>query len=282
MSGHTSYRQRHTMAPGVVASATAYASAGQERGWHRGLPSPWLTFIVSIDGPVRVSGTVADHASFEETAADAFDVIVAGLHPVAAVVEQPERQAGVQLAVHPLAASAVLGCRAADLLSAGDHGDAVLGRAASELRDRVAARQSDEQRLDVVQSWVRERVRSSRPRVVRPEVVRAWEVILGSGGRARISEVARDVALSPRQLRTLVERELGITPKQLARAVRFDAAVAALTSGGAVADVAARTGYADQAHLAREFNQMAGCAPTVWLAEECRNIQDGGHRNRPE
>ena len=49
-----------------------------------------------------------------------------------------------------------------------------------------------------------------------------------------------------------------------------------------LAQIAAEGGYADQAHLTREFRQMAGCTPTQWLAEERRNIQDGGHRNRPE
>ncbi len=41
-------------------------------------------------------------------------------------------------------------------------------------------------------------------------------------------------------------------------------------------------GYADQSHLTREFRQMAGCSPTQWLVEERRNIQDGGHANRPD
>jgi AraC-like DNA-binding protein len=77
--------------------------------------------------------------------------------------------------------------------------------------------------------------------------------------------------------------EIGMSPKQLARAFRFDNVIARLADGaGTLADVAAATGYADQAHLTREFHQMAGCTPTQWLAEERRNIQDGGHRNRPD
>jgi AraC-like DNA-binding protein len=219
---------------------------------------------------------------FEASSATSYEVVVAGLHPVAAVVEQPARQAGVQLALHPLAAPAVLGCRAADLVTAGDHGHEVLGDAARTLHEQVACAAGEQERLDVVQSWVRRRIDSSRPRALRPEVTHAWDLLAGSRGATRIEDVARDVTLSTRQLRVLVEREVGLSPKQLARSFRFDAAIAALTSGASLAEVAVTAGYADQAHLAREFRQMVGCPPTTWLREERRNIQDGGHRNRAE
>lgn len=37
--------------------------------------------------------------------------------------------------------------------------------------------------------------------------------------------------------------------------------------------VALECGYYDQAHLTREFCDMAGCLPSRWVAEELRNIQ---------
>ncbi len=44
-----------------------------------------------------------------------------------------------------------------------------------------------------------------------------------------------------------------------------------------LAAVALDTGYSDQAHLSREFVRFAGVPPRRWVAEEFRNIQDGGH-----
>jgi AraC-like DNA-binding protein len=276
------YRRRPGLLPGAVVSAVSYESRGIEPGEHRGLPSPWITFIVSVEGPVRTMGTVADPGPFDPTRATAYDVIVAGLHPVAARVEQPARQAGVQLAVHPLAAPAVLGCRAVELQGQGDHGHEVLGRAAVELHERVASDPDAELRLDTVQDWVRAQSERRGPSV-RPEVARAWQLIEAHGGRCRVEDVARDVALSPRQLRTLMRAELGVSPKQLCRSFRFDHVIAHLAAGRSnLATVAALTGYADQSHLTREFQQMAGCTPSHWLVEERRNIQDGGHTNRPD
>ncbi len=283
MGAATLYRRRDDLLPGAVVSAVAYTSTGMPSGSHRGLPSPYLTFIVSVDQPVRVSGTVADGAVFDPSVATAFDVIVAGLHPVAARVEQPTDQAGVQLAVHPLAARSVLGCRAAELLGPGDHGEEVLGTSARELHDRVGSEDTDRARLDVVERWLRARVADERRSGVRPELWRAWRLAESSRGRCRVEDLAREVQLSPRQLRALMVAELGLSPKELCRLFRFDHVIARLAEGAVgLAEVAARAGYADQSHLTREFRQMAGCSPTTWLAEERRNIQDGGHRNRPD
>ncbi len=277
------FRHRDDLLPGAVVSACAYQTSGQPEGEHRGLPSPWVTFIVSVDGPVRVSGTVEDGDRFDASRATSYDVCVAGLHPVAARVEQPSEQAGVQLALHPLAAPALLGCRAAELVGPGDHGHEVLGRAAAELHDRVGSRTDGEGRLDVLQRWLRERSDQGRGASVRPELVRAWQLLQDSGGRCGVDELARQVLLSPRQLRALMVAETGLSPKRLGRQFRFDTVIARLTEGtSGLAEIAVAAGYADQAHLTREFRQMAGCSPTQWLAEERRNIQDGGHRNRPD
>jgi AraC-like DNA-binding protein len=276
------YRHRDGILPGAVVSAVAYEASGLTPGAHRGLPSPYLTFIVSVDGPVRVSGSVADGDRFVAQRAESYDLVLAGLHPVASLVEQPEAQSGVQLALHPLAARALLGCRAAELLGPADHGRDVLGRVAEELHDRVATETEADARLDVVEGWLRSRAAAADRGRIRPELVRAWQLIARTGGRCRVEELAREVMLSPRQLRELMVTELGVSPKQLCRRFRFDAVIARLASGaGTLADVAAEVGYADQAHLSREFRQMAGCSPSRWLAEEGRNIADGGHRNRP-
>jgi AraC-like DNA-binding protein len=283
--GADHYRHRDDLlpeAPGVVAAACAYQSSGLPEGDHRGLPSPWVTFIVSVDRPVRVCGTVQEGGGFDPARATSYDVCVAGLHPVATRVEQPSEQAGVQLSLHPLAVPALLGCRAAELVGQGDHGHEVLGAAARELHERVGSAAQAADRLDVVQQWLRDRVDHRRWSEMRPELVRAWELLQASGGRHRVEDLARDVQLSPRQLRALMVAETGASPKQLAREFRFDAAVGLLADGSrTLAEIAAETGYADQAHLTREFRQMAGCSPSQWLAEERRNIQDGGHRKRP-
>jgi len=64
--------------------------------------------------------------------------------------------------------------------------------------------------------------------------------------------------------RTLHRRSLaafGYGPATLRRVLRFRRALALLRAGVAPADVAARTGYADQPHLSREVRAFAGASP---------------------
>jgi transcriptional regulator GlxA family with amidase domain len=69
-----------------------------------------------------------------------------------------------------------------------------------------------------------------------------------------------------------------LSPKELAGVVRFDRAKRLLRAPGrpTLAEVAAVCGYYDQPHLAREWRELAGTAPSVWLADdELSFVQDG-------
>ena len=59
-------------------------------------------------------------------------------------------------------------------------------------------------------------------------------------------------------------------PKLAARVIRFQRSRELLASPGrpGLADIALACGYYDQAHLTRDWRELAGCSPTVWMAEE--------------
>lgn len=80
------------------------------------------------------------------------------------------------------------------------------------------------------------------------------------------SSVAEIVTLSgqsPRQIQRWFTREIGIPPRRYIRLLRFRAAMMGLASDGvSMAHQAADGGYADQAHMARDFRLLAGTAPS--------------------
>jgi AraC-like DNA-binding protein len=275
--------------PGYVASTVGYgplpraapADRGDEQRIHRGLPSPYLTVIVSLAGPVVTGTTEADALEGDPVR---LGVLVGGLAQRPSYVVPDPQQCGVQLAVHPLAARALFGLPAAALPEVGDGID-LLGRGVSELRERLVATRTWPARFALVEEQLRQRLDVRSPGRVRPEVVEAWRWMAWCRGAGTMSGLARHVSLSPRQLSTLFAREVGMSPKQVSRLMRFDhakqriARIVAEGRGLDLTDVALTCGYYDHAHLDRDFSQYTGTSPTGWLAEERRNIQARGHRN---
>lgn len=261
-------------APGVT-SMTGYRGLALPETVHRGLPSAALTFIVSLDAGVQAADTLAGLSVARPT-----PVLLAGLRTRASRVQQRRGQAGVQLAVHPLASRALFGMPAAELTGADFDAAAVLGGGLADLHGRVSDAAGWAQAFSAVAGYLRAAHRDTT--APRPEIAHAWWLLEHHGGRIRVGALADRVGLSPRHLTTLFRREVGQTPKTVAELMRFTGArtrIAAAARAGRVdlAAIAVGTGYSDQAHLTREFSRFAGIAPRRWLAEEFRNIQDGGH-----
>jgi AraC-like DNA-binding protein len=278
---------------GALVTAVGYETVGAEPRDHRGLPSPFLTFIVTLDAPVVIAEAGGERG---------LDVVVAGLTTEVERVKMPSRQTGLQAAVHPLAARRLFGMPAAELARLSLEGEDVLGRAAPRLRERLAEAPGWDERFAIFGEEMGLAAAAGddeRPRGVgrrgglrsasslvggpRPEVVEAWRLLTATRGRIRIEALAERVYLSRRRLSTLFAAEFGLTPKEAARTMRFTHSVARIgegVRGGALdlAGVAAECGFADQPHLDREFREFAGTSPSGWIAEEFPNIQAGGHR----
>ena len=153
-------------------------------------------------------------------------------------------------------------------------GPTVLGVPAHELRDQrvpleaiwgpaVSRRLNERIATDphpgrTLEAAVGERVRDSDGSARQiAEVVR----LLRSG--RRVADVAERVGLSERQLHRRSMDAFGYGPKTLARILRFSRAVDLALDGADPVDVAARSGYADQAHLAREVKSLARVSLTA-------------------
>ena len=82
------------------------------------------------------------------------------------------------------------------------------------------------------------------------------------GGQISMDELADAASLSPRQFRRICLERTGLSPKHLARVLRFRQA-AKYASGHHAdwADIAVASGYYDQAHLINEFKELAGVSP---------------------
>jgi len=107
------------------------------------------------------------------------------------------------------------------------------------------------------------------------QAVLAARRVMATGGEVSIAALATEAALSPRQFRRRFTAAVGISPKELARIWRLRrCAIAALDASSPEtarwAELAAAHGFADQAHLVREFRHLLGLPPTAFARQFAR------------
>ncbi|WP_237706750.1 helix-turn-helix transcriptional regulator [Kribbella flavida] len=158
------------------------------------------------------------------------------------------------------------------------------GRAPSLLG--VPAREVLDQRVPLAELWSARRVRRLADRVgtaADPAVALedaaselfdqapdplTTHVLRGVRRGLGVPELAAGVGLSERQLHRRCLDAFGYGPKMLDRVLRLNRALDRARSGSPLAEVAARTGYADQAHFSRDVKALTGVPPRVLLAPE--------------
>ena len=167
------------------------------------------------------------------------------------------RVAGVRLA--PGGAPPLLGVDAAALLDASIPIEEVWGDAGKRFAERLDAHAD---RTGVLLSALASRA----PAAAAPDPIVRAAVSRLDGTGLEVRALARELALSERQLRRRFDSAVGYGPKRLARVLRLTRALAAAHAGEELARVAADAGYADQAHFSHDCRSLAGVAPSALLA----------------
>jgi AraC-like DNA-binding protein len=123
----------------------------------------------------------------------------------------------------------------------------------------VAEVEDDAEALQGIALCLRELIARAAP--LDTVVMTAVSRLIRSRGDLRIGDLAEG-CLSPRQLRRRFQAAVGLSPKELARIRRLRAsAAAAVLEELSWCEVTADAGYADQAHLVREFRDLLGVTP---------------------
>ncbi len=262
----------HPALAGLVGGYHGYRIVDSAPGVHRGLPSRALTLVLSFDEPLDVGWLDRDGTR------DRYWVVASGLSSGPAAITHQGRQFGVQVDVTPAGARALFGMPAAaiadDLVSLQD----LVGRDEHRIYDAVASGGDWQQRFAALDHELL-RLRAARSAAtgsVRPELTEAWRWLGRHVGSGTVGALAAEVGWSGRHLTEQFRAEYGLGPKQVARIVRFDRArfMLARPAPPPLAAVAADCGYADQAHLTREWREFSGCTPTQWRRDEFAFLQE--------
>jgi AraC-like DNA-binding protein len=241
--------------PFLLGAVEGWQQAHGPSGVLREVPFPGVPLIVGLGGAWEVE----DPGARPEYR----DSFVAGLHVAPSLVRGPASWGCIELRLTPLGAHRFLGLPMHELANRTVALEDVLPRV-DELTARLRDTASWADRFDLVEAFLARRLaESARPS---PAVEWSWQQLRLTGGRASIGSLATELGWSHRRLIARFREAIGLPPKAAARVVRFDRAVAALrASPSRLAEIAFECGYFDQAHLNRDFRELAGTTPTAFL-----------------
>ncbi len=139
--------------------------------------------------------------------------------------------------------------------------EALWGRGARSVRERLLEAESPEAALETLESLLL----SHLARPLAPDPALRFAVAALERGAA-VGAVQERLGLAPKRFIARFRNGVGLTPKRFARVRRFQRVLESLPPDGRVdwCDVAARCGYFDQAHLIRDFRELAGMTPTEY------------------
>jgi AraC-like DNA-binding protein len=224
---------------------------------HRNLPHGGTEIVCTIGGSARVVGPLTGP-------------LVERLAPGTTVV-------GMRML--PGAAGALLGVPQSELIDLAVPAEALWGRAGVALGDRVDAAGSPAAALAALQQgMLPRRFTDMHPDPLVTEAVR----LLMPGRDTAVAALPGLLAVSERSLRRRCQAAVGLGPKALHRTLRFQGFLAraqlAFDTGrtpDGLAELAVRSGYADQAHLTRECVRLTGTTPRAFLGETAHDCVRG-------
>jgi len=238
--------------------------------------APWIECFWSIragPGPAPVNRVLPDGCADLIVGVDgAPGAMVVGTMRSALVVPLAARLVGVRF--HPGAALRIFDAPLAQLTDRRVPLELLWGRAAEALAVALE-RAVTAEGASRAERVLAQRLGRGTSRAAGDEALarRAVALLRRARGSVGVREVAAALGVGERRLERAFDRSVGVGPKVLGRVLRFRQAIRRLDDARNArhsqwAVVAATAGYADQAHLIREFKALAGITPTAYLREQ--------------
>ena len=232
------------------------------------LPSGTLELVINChDDEIRI-GDPADPDRLRRLSG----AVVSGTYGRFFEIDPLQHAAMIGVHFRPGGASGLLGIPAGELADAHLDLDALWGRAAVELRERLCTAATAADRFAVLEQALLSRLPD------RPQGHWAVAAALQSFQQApegvRVGNVARQIGLSQRRLIQVFAAEVGLRPKLYCRVQRFGRVREMIGPPEAPdwAAVAAACGYFDQSHMIRDFQEFAGLSPVEYFRQSATRV----------
>ncbi len=145
--------------------------------------------------------------------------------------------------------------------------ETLFGDRITRLRERLLAAPTPQACFTLLEHWLLGLLERGKP--VHASVIATELAAAADPGGLELKALSRDLGVSREHLIRRFREQIGLTPKAYANILRFNRALArARRARTRWAEIAADSGYYDQAHLVRDFQRYAGRAPTSLLRDQ--------------
>jgi len=224
------------------------------------LPLPALDLKINFGGGFQVYGT--DQGEPFTTVTESW---VLGLWTTYHMVDWPSDLEYLGVSFKPGGAYRFLGLPLSELQNQVVSLDAIWGTFAAELRERLYAAPTIQERFALLEQFLLARLREA------PHGLKAVQYVVAEiarqHGALSIRELSERMGMSQKHLIVQFKQMVGCTPKELGRLYRFGDILASidLTQPVDWTLVAHQFHFHDQSHFIRDFREFTGHTPTDYL-----------------
>ena len=245
----------------IVGNYCGWTETGANFTARREVATAMSPLILNLGSPYLVANPGQTIAN-----ANAYSSFAAGLSDVSAVVQSMGPALALQVNFTPAGAYAFYGCAMSSLTNQVIAIEDLLGADARRLIDLLHAEQRWEDRFTVLDNAIWQRISKAPP--VAQSIDWAFHELRRTDGSVRIGRLSDTLGCSPRRLISDFQDQIGLSPKKLARIMRFERALEHIGQLEKICwgEMALECGYYDQAHFIRDFTAFSGTTPVEFLA----------------
>lgn len=144
----------------------------------------------------------------------------------------------------------------------------LFGKNASQLENQIIHANSTQERIELVEQFLLNKLADQ---VTIDSIVKSTiDALLKTSGNASITSILSKEPSKKRSLERKFSKQVGMSPKQLGKVIRLQAALKTMLHKQAdnLTQVAYESEYYDQAHFIKDFKAFTGINPKEYLSDE--------------
>ncbi len=142
----------------------------------------------------------------------------------------------------------------------------LFGKEGTDLEAAVLLAQSNEVRISIINHFLSGRLNT--PETIDRVTQSSMDILLKQKGQLSVDELAEQIKVNRRQLERKFSAVIGMSPKQLSKIIRLQAALKMIEKQEftSLTSLAYENGYFDQAHFIKDFKEFTGMSPKQFYA----------------